>query len=116
MLFRSEVFSFNGIVGERTRERGFEKGYIFVGNQKVIGMGGGICQISSTLFNAARGAGMEIVERHPHMRKVDYVEPGNDATVAYGELDFRFKNSHTGAITVESYLTETLVVTRIVGI
>lgn len=106
-------FSFNNSVGVRTRERGFEKGYVFEGKKKVEAVGGGICQISSTLYNAARNAGMEITERHPHKRKVDYVKSGDDATVAYGKLDFRFKNPQDRPVKIEAYLTDTEVVIRI---
>jgi len=99
-------FSFNAVVGVRTGERGFEMGYVFVGNQKQEQIGGGICQISSTLYNAALGAGMEITERHPHMRRVDYVKAGSDATVSYGELDFRFRNARDSAVKIEAYIAD----------
>ena len=98
-------FSFNAAVGVRTADRGFEKGYVFVGNEKREQVGGGICQISSTLYNSAMGAGMEITERHPHMREVDYVKAGRDATVAYGELDFKFRNVRDRAVKVEAYVS-----------
>lgn len=66
---------------------------IFVKGKLVDGIGGGVCQVSSTLFNAALLAGLKIVERSPHAQTVPYIAPGRDATVAYGQKDFRFQNS-----------------------
>lgn len=86
------VFSFNGAVGERTKEKGYEEARILIGDEAGCAVGGGVCQISSTLYNAAKNAGMEIVERHNHKNEVHYVEIGNDAAVSYGTLDFKFKN------------------------
>ena len=87
-----EVFSFNGAVGERTKEKGYEEARILIGDEAGCAVGGGVCQISSTLYNAAKNAGMEIVERHNHKNEVHYVEIGNDAAVSFGTLDFKFKN------------------------
>lgn len=111
-----EIFSFNDTVGPRTEERGFEYGYVFEGSKKKQEVGGGVCQVSSTLFNAARQAGMEIVERHQHKRKVDYVKLGNDATVSYGELDFRFKNVSDYPVKIEAGVLSGRVVVRLWGI
>ena len=66
--------------------------------QKAVG--GGVCQISSTLFNAAEMAGMEILERHDHTGEVHYIEIGRDAAVSFGEQDFRFRNPLPVAVTV----------------
>ena len=87
-----ELFSFNNTVGARTEEKGYEEARILIGDEKGYAVGGGVCQISSTLYNAARLAGMEILERHNHKNEVHYVEIGNDAAVSYGELDFVFRN------------------------
>lgn len=88
-----QIFSFNDTVGKRTKEAGYQKAYIFIGEDKKLDYGGGVCQISSTIYNAAIGANLEIVERHPHEQKVDYVPEGQDATVSYGRVDLKFKNS-----------------------
>lgn len=93
-----QVFSFNDTVGERTEERGYQKAYIFIGKEKKLGHGGGICQISSTIYNTALGAQLQIVERHPHEKKVNYVPEGKDATVSYGNQDLKFKNTKPYAI------------------
>ncbi len=92
-LAPGEVFSFNKTVGPRTEARGFKKALMIVRKKKVEGYGGGICQVSSTLYNAARDAGLEIVERHQHDKEVGYVELGDDATVSYGSLDLKVKNN-----------------------
>ncbi|KPU45731.1 vancomycin B-type resistance protein VanW [Oxobacter pfennigii] len=88
-----ETFSFNQVVGERTKERGFLSAKIIVNGKYDEGTGGGVCQLSSTLFNAVKKSNLEIVERHPHSKKVAYVGEGRDAAVNYGSLDFKFKNN-----------------------
>lgn len=89
-----ETFSFNDYIGPRTKEAGYQEAIIFDGHgNKVDGYGGGICQISSTLYNAVLNAGLEVIERHEHSREVPYIESGKDATVSYGAEDFKFKNN-----------------------
>ncbi len=88
-----EVFSFNKTLGRRTKDKGYEEAPIMVQGKKNTGTGGGICQLSSTLYNTALLADMEIVERHPHSKKVPYVPEGKDATVVYNSKDFQFKNT-----------------------
>lgn len=88
-----QVFSFNRTVGERTASAGYQSAPIFAGKKVVTGIGGGICQTTSTLYNAALETGMGIVERHRHSLKVAYVPAGRDATVSWGSADFKFRNS-----------------------
>ena len=89
-----EEFSFNDYIGPRTKEAGYQEAIIFDGHgNKTDGVGGGICQISSTLYNAVLNAGLEVTERHEHSREVPYIESGKDATVSYGSEDFKFKNT-----------------------
>lgn len=97
-----KVFSFNKTVGPRTPERGYKEAIIFVNKKKVEGYGGGVCQVSTTLYNAVQNAGLSIVERHPHSLPVAYVPLGKDATVNYGTADFRFKNSNDRDITIQA--------------
>ncbi|GFN23234.1 vancomycin resistance protein [Thermanaeromonas sp. C210] len=87
-----EEISFNELVGPRTVERGYREALVIEAAEFIPGVGGGVCQVSSTLYNAALQAGMTIVERQPHALKVDYVPPGLDATVAYGLIDLRLRN------------------------
>lgn len=87
-----EVFSFNNTVGEGSAENGFLSGRVFYRDRIAYETGGGICQVSSTLFNALLLAGCAITERHRHMHPVLYVPPGLDATIKYGKKDLRMKN------------------------
>ncbi len=93
VLAPGEEFSYNEVVGPRTAERGFRIANVYVGNTVQPGIGGGICQVSSTLFNAVVFADLEITERKNHSLPVSYVPMGRDATVSYGAIDFKFKNN-----------------------
>jgi len=86
------VFSFNESVGPRTKKAGFEEALIIVEKEFVEGLGGGVCQVSTTLYNAALRANMGILERTKHSRLVGYVPVGLDAAVAYGLLDLKLVN------------------------
>ncbi len=87
------TFSFNEAVGPTSKARGYMLGRIFIKGKDAKGYGGGVCQVSSTLFNAVDQAGLEIVERHTHSKAVNYVEEGRDAATSYGGKDFKFKNN-----------------------
>ena len=93
VIMPGETFSYNTIVGERTIAAGYRNAAIYENGQVVDGLGGGICQVSSTLYNSALYSNLEIVERTNHMFLTTYVGGGRDATVAYGSLDFKFKNN-----------------------
>lgn len=93
ILMPGQVFSYNESVGPRTYERGFKDATVYVGNSAEDGVGGGICQVSSTIYYAALRADLKIVERYAHSRMVTYVPLGEDATVAWGSKDFRFENN-----------------------
>lgn len=94
LLKPGETFSFNGIVGERTEARGYQAAPVIVGNKVESGLGGGICQVSSTLYNACLLGNLKIVERTHHTFPSAYVPKGQDATVDYGNIDFKFTNSY----------------------
>jgi len=82
-------FSFNQTVGKRTQEAGFQQAKIIVNGEYVNGVGGGVCQVSTTLYNAAIKAGLTVVEYHPHSLRVGYVAPSRDAMVStYSDLKF----------------------------
>jgi vancomycin resistance protein YoaR len=87
------VFSYNKVVGPRTLERGFKEAPVLVDDELVPGDGGGICQVSSTLFNVALLADFKILSRTNHSRPVAYLPVGQDATVVYGALDLLFRNT-----------------------
>ncbi|MBE5739809.1 MAG: hypothetical protein E7349_03010 [Clostridiales bacterium] len=86
-------FSFNQTVGERTKEAGFQNAKIIVNGEYVEGVGGGVCQVSTTLYNAALKAGLHVSEYHPHSLRVGYVAPSRDAMVS-SHNDLRFINPH----------------------
>ena len=88
-----ETFSYNKALGKRSVENGYKEAAIYANGGVENGLGGGICQISSTLYNAVLESNLEIVERHNHSFITSYVEAGKDATVVYGALDFKFKNT-----------------------
>ena len=98
------IFSANRAIGPRTIEDGWREAKMFVSGQVVTGVGAGICQCASTIYNAALLAGLPIVERHPHMFRVPYVPASRDATLFWRSKDFRFKNNTGGPIYVETFL------------
>ena len=93
IIYPGETFSFNEIVGPREKEYGFKEALEFVDGELVPGIGGGICQVSSTIYNAALLANLAIVERYKHAKPLGYVPMGRDATVVFGALDFKFPNN-----------------------
>ena len=93
VLMPGETFSYNQVVGARTIAAGYKEAPIYVQGQVVDGLGGGICQITSTLYNAVVYANLEIVERSNHQFVPSYVTASRDATVVYGSIDFKFKNN-----------------------
>jgi len=102
VLFPGEEFSFNKIVGERTKDRGYKQAPVIVRGELSEGIGGGICQVSSTLFNAVNLKGIQIIERYSHSREVPYVPPGKDATVSWWGPDFVFKNNYKQPILIRA--------------
>lgn len=102
VLLPGEVFSYNKTVGKRTVEEGYKDAKIYADGGVVDGLAGGICQISSTLYNAVLLANLEIVERRNHSFTTSYVAAGRDATVVWGAIDFQFKNSRNYPIKIEA--------------
>ena len=88
-----ETFSYNKVVGARTIAAGYKEAPIYVSGRVENGLGGGICQIASTLYDAAIYANLEIVERSNHQFVPSYIGASRDATVVYGSIDFKFKNN-----------------------
>lgn len=93
ILNPGDEFSYNGVVGERTAARGYRPAGAYVNGKVVDEFGGGVCQPSSTLYMAVLRADLEVTERHNHSFTVAYTPLGEDATVDYGNLDFRFRNN-----------------------
>jgi vancomycin resistance protein YoaR len=101
-----EIFSFNQILGEVSKETGYEQAYIIKEGQTVLGDGGGVCQVSTTLFRAALNAGLPILERQAHAYRVGYYEqdspPGFDATIFTPSPDLKFKNDTPGHLLIQT--------------
>ena len=115
ILSPGQEFSFNNIVGERTAANGFKTATVYANNKMEQGLGGGICQVSSTLYNSVLLSNLEIIERKNHQFAVSYVPLGRDATVAYGHIDFRFKNNRTTPIKIESKAENGTLIVTIMG-
>lgn len=102
IILPGEEFSYNKVVGARTIAKGYKEAAVYMNGKVVDGIGGGICQISSTLYNAVLYANLEVTSRTNHRFLTSYVEAGRDATVSYGTIDFCFKNNRTYPIKVVS--------------
>ncbi len=116
VLLAGETFSYNDVVGARTVAAGYKNAKIYEAGQVVDGLGGGICQISSTLYNAALLANLEIVERRNHQFVTSYVPAGRDATVVYGSTDFKFKNTRQYPIRIVATANAGIATISIYGI
>ncbi|WP_453990790.1 VanW family protein [Bacillus nitroreducens] len=102
VLGPGDQFSFNTVVGNASKANGYALATVIVNKEFVPGYGGGICQTSSTLYNAVAKAGLEIVQIHHHSKPVGYVPLGKDATVAYPYLDFKFANNRPYPVVLKS--------------
>ena len=98
------VFSFNRATGERTAERGFREAPVIINGELQTGLGGGVCQVSTTVFNAAYEAGLEITERTNHALYIDHYPLARDATVNYPDLDLRFVNDTPNWLLVRAFV------------
>ncbi len=116
VLMPGETFSYNDVVGERTIEAGFQMAGVYSGGQEVEGLGGGICQISSTLYNIVVKSNLEIVERENHLFLAGYLPAGQDATVVYGSIDFRFKNTRDYPVKIVSTVDGGYVTMKMYGL
>ena len=105
LLQPGETFSLNSIVGRRTKENGFVKGFVISGGVFREEQGGGVSQVATTAYNAAFFAGLEDVEHHPHQFYIDRYPVGREATVYYGQLDLRFRNDTDDGVLVKASLT-----------
>lgn len=103
ILKPDEEFSYNETCGPYNKENGFGKATVFLGDgTETQDYGGGVCQLSSTLYNAVKDLNVDVTERHNHSKKVYYVPDGQDATVSYGNLDFKFKNLNNFSLLFEA--------------
>lgn len=109
-------FSFNQAVGERTAEKGYQKAIVFRDKEQIQGLGGGICQLSSTLYLAAQQGGLEVTERHAHQLPVHYVDQDQDAAIEFGSLDLVFVNNTDRPLRVGAWLTQEAVITSLTAL
>lgn len=116
VLMPGEEFSYNKVVGKRTVEEGYKDAKIYADGGVVDGLAGGICQISSTLYNAVLLANLEVTERRNHTYTTSYVAAGRDATVVWGTKDFKFKNSRSYPIKIEATVSNGIAEFKIHGI
>ncbi|NMB96566.1 MAG: vanomycin resistance protein VanB [Clostridiaceae bacterium] len=122
IIYPNEEFSFNDAVGNRTAEEGYKEAIIIRrtknGSVKEKGIGGGVCQLSTTIYKAVQAGGFKVTERHDHSDDITYAETGDDAAVSFGYLDFRFINDRNLPIMLkfsmdDEVLTVTIVENRI---
>lgn len=103
LLQPGDIFSFNDVLGNTTLDKGYTYAPVIVNAKLVQGVGGGVCQVSSTLYNAVLMLGLTPLERQPHSKPSSYVPLGQDATIDWGNIDFKFKNSFDYPIYIVSY-------------
>lgn len=115
IVLPGETFSYNKIVGERTIEEGYKEAAVYSGGKVIDGIGGGICQLSSTLYNAVIYANLEVTSRSNHRFLTSYVTAGRDATVSWGTIDFCFKNTRSYPIKVVSSVKNGVATVDIMG-
>ncbi|MBR3720745.1 MAG: VanW family protein [Clostridia bacterium] len=104
VLMPGETFSFNDLIGECSTRTGYKESTIYMNGELSTGIGGGICQVSTTLYNAVLRSNLEIVERRNHSLGVTYVPAGHDAMVSIGSSDFKFKNNRDYPVKVVAYV------------
>lgn len=116
VIMPGETFSYNQTVGKRTAAAGFKSAAVYSGGEVTTGIGGGICQVSSTLYNAVLLANLEIVERYNHGFNPGYVPAGRDATVSWGGPDFKFKNTREYPIKLICSVSGGTILTQVFGL
>ncbi|MDR1001504.1 MAG: VanW family protein [Clostridiales bacterium] len=110
-----ETFSYNDTLGPTTKENGYARARIFIRGTKSYGYGGGVCQVSSTLYNAVLEAGLKVTERHPHSLPVTYVPKDKDAATSYGSVDFKFVNNLSYPVEINASVSGSSVTCQIVS-
>ena len=115
LIAPNSEFSFNNTVGERTEKRGYKSAKIIVNGEFVDGVGGGVCQVSTTLYNAVLLAGLKIVEYHPHSLPVSYVAPSFDAMVNSGWADLRFINDTHNPVILRTFADGSILKIQVYG-
>ena len=112
-----KTFSFTSTVGKATSSKGYQEADIFTNGQKTKGLGGGNCQVSTTLYNAVlKVKGLSVTERHEHSNDVPYIQEGKDAAVAYGSYDFKFVNNLDYTVRIKASATDNNITIKLMQI
>lgn len=115
VLRPGDVLSFNREVGARTRERGYRPAPVILHESRQLQTGGGVCQVASTIFAAALLSGLSMAERHHHSSPVDYIPPGQDATIAWGVKDLQVRNDLSQRVRLRVEVVGSTLTARIEG-
>ena len=115
LIMPSETFSYNNSTGARTWSNGYKTAKVIVGGRYVNGEGGGVCQVSTTIYNAALLSGLDIVEVHNHTFPSHYIGKGRDAAVSYGYIDLKFKNNFAHPIYIKNIVSNGVITSKIYG-
>ncbi|NCQ29372.1 MAG: VanW family protein [Armatimonadetes bacterium] len=115
VLLPGEVLSLNQALGKRTAGKGYGAAPVFINQRADVALGGGICPVASAVFQAAALADLEIVERHPHSRRVRYAKPGLDATLNWGTKDLKIRNNGSAPVVFRVAGTNRQVTCLVIG-
>lgn len=115
LLNPGEEFSFNNLTGKRGKKQGFKEAPIIINGELEDGIAGGVCQVSSTLYNSVLYSGLQITQVRNHSIPSAYIEKGRDATLVYGRIDLKFKNNYTHPVYVENIVEKNKVISTIYG-
>ena len=115
LLMPGETYSYNQATGARTWSKGYKSAPVIVGGKVVNGEGGGVCQVSTTIYNAALMAGLEIDEVHNHTFSSRYTSMGRDATVSYGYFDLKFTNGFSHPVYIKNTVGKGVITSKIYG-
>ena len=115
LIMPSDLFSYNKATGARTWSNGYKTAKVIVGGRYINGEGGGVCQVSTTIYNAALISGLDIVEVHNHTYPSHYVAKGRDAAVSYGYIDLKFKNNFAHPIYIKNIVSNGAITSKIYG-
>lgn len=115
LIMPGDTFSYNKATGARTWSNGYKTAKVIVGGKYVNGEGGGVCQVSTTIYNAVLMSGLEIQEVHNHTYPSHYVSKGRDAAVSYGYTDFKFKNNFAHPIYIKNIVSNGSITSKIYG-
>ena len=111
------TFSFSNTVGKATTKKGYKKADVFKNGEVIEALGGGLCQVSTTLYNAVlKVSDIKVTERHAHSNKVPYIKSGKDAAVSYGTYDFKFVNNTGNTIKIKASNTTNNITIKIIKI